>query len=109
MALAAPEEVIEPVAGDFAFSDERLLYGLISEFGEYSCDERRANGGRVEEPSDGNPPRWYLHDDFNAVRLKKEVITQPPVLLWQEPAAAQKVPADVHEQLIEPLVKDEDT
>ena len=53
--------------------------------------------------------RPYLHDDFNAVRLKKEVITQPPVLLWPEPAAAQEVPADVHEQLIEPLVKDEET
>jgi hypothetical protein len=49
-----------------------------------------------------------LHDDFNAVRLKKELMARPPALLWPDPAAAQEVPADVHEQLVEPLVKDEE-
>jgi predicted nucleotidyltransferase len=50
--------------------------------------------------------RPYLHDDFEAIRLPKEVITQPPVLLWPDPAAAQEVPTDVHEQLIEQLAKE---
>ena len=52
--------------------------------------------------------RPYLHDDFNAVRLKKELIARPPVLLWPELDAAQEVPADIHEQLIGPLSKDEE-
>ena len=51
--------------------------------------------------------RPYLHDDFNTVLLKREVITQPPVLLWPEPTATQEVPTDVHQQLIEQLAKEE--
>ncbi len=50
--------------------------------------------------------RHYLHDDFNAIRLKEKVIAQPPVLLWPDLAAAQNVPPDVYEQLIEELAKD---
>ena len=48
----------------------------------------------------------YLHDDFNAIRLKEKVIAQPPVLLWPDLAAAQNVPPDVYEQLNEELAKD---
>lgn len=53
--------------------------------------------------------RPYLHDDFNTVRLKKEVIAQPPILLWPNPAATQEVPPDVHERLIVQLAKNEET
>ncbi len=50
--------------------------------------------------------RPYLHDDFNAIRVKEEVIAQPPVLLWPNLAAAEEVPPDVREQLIEQLARD---
>ncbi len=51
--------------------------------------------------------RPYLHDDFNSVRLKKGLITQPPILLWPDVVAAHEAPADVQKQLIEPLAEDE--
>ena len=51
--------------------------------------------------------RPYLHDDFNSVRLKEDVIAHPPVVLWPDPAAKQGVVADVHEQLVRQLAKDE--
>jgi hypothetical protein len=51
--------------------------------------------------------RRYLHDDLNAVRLKKALIADPPVRLWPEPAASQQAPPDVREQLIEKLTGDE--
>jgi predicted nucleotidyltransferase len=51
--------------------------------------------------------RPFLHDDFDSVRLKKDIITHPPVLLWPNPAAKQGVVADVHEQLIKQMAEDE--
>ena len=51
--------------------------------------------------------RPFLHDDFDSVRLKKDVITHPSVLLWPNPAANQDVVADVQLQLIKQLAEDE--
>ena len=51
--------------------------------------------------------RPYLHDDFDAIRLKKDVIAHPPVLLWPEIATKQEVASDVQEQLIKQLAEDE--
>jgi hypothetical protein len=53
--------------------------------------------------------RSYLHDDFNEMRLKKELIAQPPVSLWPRPSASCSAPHDVHVQLIEQLDQDEAT
>jgi hypothetical protein len=50
--------------------------------------------------------RPYLHDDLHAVRVKGKLIAQPPVLLWPNLAAAEEVPPDVREQLIEQLARD---
>lgn len=51
--------------------------------------------------------RPYLHDDFDSVRLEKDLIAQPPVVLWPKGTAMPEVPADVREQLIEQLAGDE--
>jgi len=51
--------------------------------------------------------RPYLHDDFNSIRLKEDMIAQPLVLLWPNVVAADDVQADIHEQLIEQLAEDE--
>ncbi len=53
--------------------------------------------------------RHYLHDDFAAIRLSGDAITQPPAVLWPDPSAAPNLPPDVHEQLIEQLAKDEES
>ena len=50
--------------------------------------------------------RPYLHDDFEAIRLGEELIAHSSVLLWPELIATAGVPADIHEELIEPLRKD---
>ncbi len=52
--------------------------------------------------------RHYLHDDFKAIRLKRDVIADPRVVLWPSLCATADVPPDVQEQLIEPLATDED-
>ncbi len=51
--------------------------------------------------------RHYLHDDLDAIQLKKSVIARPPAVLWPEPIANEDVPADVRTQLIEPLAVDD--
>ncbi len=48
--------------------------------------------------------RQFLYDDLQNLRLKKNLIDNPPVLLWPEPKANQEVPNDVHKELIQPLV-----
>ena len=50
--------------------------------------------------------RPFLHDDLGSIRLNESVIRHPPVLLWPVPTAAEYVPQDIHEQLIEPLSHD---
>ena len=51
--------------------------------------------------------RPFLHDDFDSVRLKKNLLADPPVRLWPTPAAKQEVAADVHQHLIQQLTKDD--
>ena len=50
--------------------------------------------------------RPYLHDDLDAVRVEEEVIAQPPVVLWPDPAVVEEVPLDVREELIDQLTRD---
>jgi len=57
-----------------------------------SCDARNCGG------------RLYLHDDWDAVRLKKRLIRRPPILLWPQVLAHVPVPEDVDQGLIQPLV-----
>jgi predicted nucleotidyltransferase len=47
--------------------------------------------------------RRYLHDDLKTVRLSKELIQDPPVLLWPEISASSDCPADLHRELIQQL------
>ncbi|MBC8871574.1 MAG: hypothetical protein H8E44_19285 [Planctomycetes bacterium] len=51
--------------------------------------------------------RHYLHDDFEAIRLDRHVITSPPLVLWPEAVAGDDLPQDVRSELIEQLAKDE--
>jgi hypothetical protein len=86
---------------------------LASEDGEYigrTCPRRDCGpGSRASCDALHCGQRPYLHDDFDTIRLKKEVITHPPVVLWPDLATTRDVPPDVHEQLIEQLAKYEDT
>jgi predicted nucleotidyltransferase len=83
---------------------------LASENGRYlgrTCPWRNCGPGyrkRCDAMHCGARP--YLHDDLHAVRVKEELIAQPPVLLWPKLAAAEEVPPDVREQLIEQLARD---
>jgi hypothetical protein len=86
---------------------------LTSEHGEYigrTCPWKNCGPGyRKSCDALHCGERPYLHDDLNAVHLKKEVIAYPCVVLWPILAAATEVPPDVHEQLIDHLAKDEKT
>jgi predicted nucleotidyltransferase len=83
---------------------------LASEDGRYlgrTCPWRDCGPGyrtRCDALHCGARP--YLHDDFNAVHMEEEVIAQPPVVLWPNLAAAEGVPRDVREELVERLARD---
>ncbi|MEK7728463.1 MAG: hypothetical protein AAB354_08625 [candidate division KSB1 bacterium] len=47
--------------------------------------------------------RHYLHDDFNSVRLRDELIAAPPLELWPQIIARVSVPEDVERLLLAPL------
>lgn len=47
--------------------------------------------------------RSYLYDDLQNVRLRKELIAQPPVELWPEVVAHQTMPGDVQELVLAKL------
>lgn len=51
--------------------------------------------------------RHYLHDDLETIRLDRQVIVNPPLVLWPKSTAAADVPQDVHRELIEQLAEDE--
>jgi predicted nucleotidyltransferase len=84
---------------------------LASEDGNYigrTCPWKNCGPGyRASCDAMNCGKRPYLHDDLDAVHLDKAWIDRPPVVLWPVLTAAQGVPSDVHEQLIEPLANDE--
>ena len=47
--------------------------------------------------------RHYLHDDLKAIRLKREVVASPPIVLWPTITACVPIPGDVERELIAPL------
>jgi len=47
--------------------------------------------------------RHYLHDDLETIRLAKELIAAPPIVLWPQIIARVPIPADVEQELISPL------
>ncbi|MBI5030122.1 MAG: hypothetical protein HZB51_06310 [Chloroflexi bacterium] len=47
--------------------------------------------------------RHYLHDDLETIRLAKELIAAPPIVLWPQIIAHVPIPADVEQGLILPL------
>ncbi len=47
--------------------------------------------------------RHYLHDDLETIRLAKELIVAPPIVLWPQIAARVPIPADVEQGLTAPL------
>lgn len=49
--------------------------------------------------------RAYLHDDLKTIRLKKELVTTPPLILWPQIHARLPVPEDVQQGLLAPLRK----
>jgi len=51
--------------------------------------------------------RHYLHDDLEAIRLDRQVIINPPLVLWPKSTAGADVPQNVHRELIEQLADDE--
>ena len=51
--------------------------------------------------------RHYLHDDFAAVRLTREVIDQLPVLLGQNSSLRRVSRRMFKEQLLTPLADDQ--
>ena len=50
--------------------------------------------------------RPYLHDDLEAIKLHKEVITDPPIELWPQLIRRVSLPADVEQVLIQPLLNE---
>lgn len=48
--------------------------------------------------------RLYLHDDWGDVRLDEKTVRQPPLILWPQLIARVSVPADVEQELIQPLL-----
>jgi hypothetical protein len=50
--------------------------------------------------------RQYLYDDLQSVRLEKDEVAEPPILLWPNLSVADGVPSDALEQLIVPLGED---
>ncbi len=77
---------------------------LADVHGEYlgrTCPWRQCGPGyRRSCDADHCGRRPYLHDDFSSVRLKPDVIAQPPVGLWPKPWASDDVPADVRDWLV---------
>lgn len=51
--------------------------------------------------------RHCLHDDLATIRLDRQVIVNPPLVLWPEATAGANVPQDVRRELIEQLAEDE--
>ncbi len=49
--------------------------------------------------------RHYLHDDLRTVRLKKELVSEPPVELWPAVRVRVQIPEDVRRLLLDPLSK----
>lgn len=47
--------------------------------------------------------RPYLHDDFDAITLRRELVAQPPVVLWPQVSTNTTPPADVERILLAPL------
>ena len=45
----------------------------------------------------------YVHDDFDVVCLSRDLVEKPPIELWPRVVRRVQVPADVEEQLIQPL------
>lgn len=50
--------------------------------------------------------RHFLHDDLSAIRLNKDVIEHPPILLWPDVSATSPSPPDVFQLLLDPLSHD---
>jgi hypothetical protein len=47
--------------------------------------------------------RAYLHDDLQAIRLKRSLIAEPPIELWPQEIVRVSVPEDVEIFLLNPL------
>lgn len=72
-----------------------------------TCPWKRCGpGNRARCDAQSCGARRYLHDDFGAIQLSEDLIQHPPATLWPKPTAISAVPADVHEQLLEPLSLD---
>lgn len=50
--------------------------------------------------------RPYLHDDLEDIKLSSELILDPPLELWPQLVRRVKLPVDVEEELIQPLVQE---
>lgn len=44
--------------------------------------------------------RLYLHDDFEDIRLNKDLIAAPPIELWPQVVTRVPVPEDIELNLI---------
>jgi hypothetical protein len=80
---------------------------LADERGDYigrACHWRDCGPGiRTSCDAEHCGLRHYLHDDFRAVRLKRELVAAPPIELWPVIVARVPVPADVETVLLAPL------
>lgn len=47
--------------------------------------------------------RPYLHDDFDAITLRSDLVANPPIVLWPQVSACVRPPADVERILLAPL------
>jgi hypothetical protein len=48
--------------------------------------------------------RPYLHDDLEAIKLQSELVSEPSLELWPQLVSRVNLPADVEQELIQPLV-----
>lgn len=53
--------------------------------------------------------RPYLHDDLDAIKLDRELIASPPLELWPQLIIRVNLPADVEQELVQPLLKEKVT
>jgi predicted nucleotidyltransferase len=84
-----------------------FLADSVNQYLGRTCPWKRCEPGiRSSCDAQSCGARQYLHDDISTIRLSKNVMLNPPVLLWPEVSATSPSPSDIQKLLLDPLSQD---
>lgn len=103
--LAKISRVLQGKSGQIGGGADVFVANLNNEYLGRICIWKVCKFGvRMRCDADNCGKREYLHDDLSVVRLSKELIDSPPLILFPKIVRNVSIPLDVEEGLINKII-----